>query len=70
MLNAIVLAICSFFVTAGAIELSLYFGSLPLSLSITLATFAFVLSCITTLMDRAHRPAGHRPRSDRFCSPF
>jgi hypothetical protein len=70
MLNAIVLAICGFFVTAGAIELSPYIGSLALSLSITLAIFAFVLSCIATLMERAHRPAGRRPNSGRFCSSF
>ena len=68
MLNAIVLAICGFFVTAGAIELSSYIGNLALSLSITFAIFAFALSCIATLMERAHRPPGRRLNSGRFCS--
>ena len=66
MLNAIVLAICGFVVTAGAIELSPYIGSLALSLSIILAIFAFVLSRIAALMERAHRRAVRRPNSGRF----
>jgi hypothetical protein len=70
MLNSIVLAICGFFVAAGAIELSPYFGSLALSLAITLAIFAFVLSCIATLSERAHRPADRGRNSGRFRSSF
>jgi uncharacterized membrane protein YjjB (DUF3815 family) len=54
MVNVIVLAICGFFAALGEIELSSYIGSLALSLAITLAIYAFILSCIATLMQRAH----------------
>jgi len=50
MFNAIVLAICGFVATAGAIELFAETGSLALSLAITLAIYAFVLSCFARLM--------------------
>jgi hypothetical protein len=66
MLNAIVLAICGFFAAVGAIELSPYFGSLTLSLAIALAIYAFAVSCIATLMERAHRPRRSGPNSGRF----
>ena len=66
MLNSIVLAICGVFVAAGAIGLSPHIGSLALSLSITLAIFAFVLSCLAALMGRAHRPADRGRNSVRF----
>ena len=56
MLNAIVLAICGFIAAAGAIELSAETGSLVLSLAITLAIYAFVLSCFSRLMARASTP--------------
>lgn len=58
MLNAIVLAICGFFAAVGAIELSAQTGSLVLSLAITLAIYALVLSCFARLMERSHRRAG------------
>ena len=57
MLNAIVLVICSFFAAVGAIELFAYVGSLALSLSITLAIYALVLSCFATLEENARRAA-------------
>ena len=66
MLNAIVLAICGFFAAVGAIELSAETGNLALSLAITLAIYAFVLSCIARLMERAHRPAVRGSNSGRF----
>ena len=56
MFNAIVLAICGFLAAAGGIELSAEIGSLALSLAITLATCALVLSCFARLVDRAHQP--------------
>ena len=54
MLNAIVLAIGGFFAVVGAIELSAETGSLVLSLAITLAIYALVLSCLASLMESAH----------------
>ena len=56
MLNTIVLTICGFFATVGAIQLSAATGSLVLSLAITLATFAFVVSAFARLSERAHGP--------------
>ena len=70
MLNAIVLAICGFFAGVGAIQLSAETGSLALSLSITLAIFAFVVSCVERLMQRAHRPAVREPNCSRLPSSF
>ena len=55
MFNAIVHAIGGFFAVLGAIELSVGTGSLALSLAITLAVYAFVVSCCTRLMEGAHR---------------
>jgi Co/Zn/Cd efflux system component len=64
MFNAIVLAICGFFAAAGAIELFAETESLTLSLAITLATYAFVLSCFARLTGHAHstRHPGQRLR--------
>ena len=61
MLNAFVLAIAGFLAALGAIELTAETGNLALSLAITLAIYALVLSCFARLADGTRRSA-HRAK--------